>query len=286
MNIKKTFQVVQEIKDTILNRALNAPALSTHFKAIDDVLGGFNPGELIIVSGRNGVGTTALTLNMASTIADENYPILLFSLEHSASDVVSKLLTQVGITRISGMNHLQDLLMEDLEKISKMKDVPLYIDDTPNQSIDEIEDTIRNSVSIYGVKVAFIDYLQLVSHSEDNLSRPILAFEKFKNLAQELSITIVCLSRKEKWPLVNKSNYRADLTDISRLGSGITYELLDKYVDSALVLSRPDMHGLGKENNKAELYVIHNKHGRRNIMVELQYLPDKYTFTEIEEKIN
>ena len=284
MNIKKTFQVVQEIKDTILDRALNSPALSTHFKAIDDVLGGFHPGELILVSGRKGVGTTSLTLNMASAITNEEYPALLFSLEHSASDAVSKLLTQAGITRISGMNHLQDILMKDLEKISKMKDIPLYIDDTPNQSFDEIENTIRNSASIYGVKVAFIDYLQLISHSGDSLSRPVLAFERFKALAQELSITIVCLSRKEKWPLVNKSNYRADLTDISKLGSGITYELLDKYVDLALVLSRPDMYGLGKGDDKAELYIIHNKHGQRSIMMELQYIPDRYSFTDIEEK--
>jgi hypothetical protein len=71
-------------------------------------------------------------------------------------------------------------------------DAPLYVDDTQNQSIDEVCAKIKKLVQEYGVKIAFIDPLQLMEGQN--------CIQSLKALAKELTTPIIVLSQAEGLP--------------------------------------------------------------------------------------
>jgi replicative DNA helicase len=122
--------------------------------------------NLIILAARPGIGKTAFATNISQFAAVERkLPVGYFALEMSNLEMVDRML--VGQANIDAWKLKTGNLKEDdfahlSEAMGVLADCPLYIDDTPGQSILELRTKARKLHSQVGLKLLVVDYLQLV----------------------------------------------------------------------------------------------------------------------------
>ncbi|CEM60894.1 replicative DNA helicase [Treponema phagedenis] len=176
--------------------------IATGLTALDDLTGGFQDSELIIIGARPSMGKTALAMTMASNIAiKQKIPTAFFSLEMSDMLLMQRLLAaESGISATSLRKGL--LQLSDFGRIQnaagEMYDAPLYISDIPNMKMLDLRAAARRLCAQEGVKIIFVDYLGLIVSDNPLIPR----YEQFaeisqslKGLARELNIPIVALSQ-------------------------------------------------------------------------------------------
>lgn len=178
------------------------------------------------------------------------------------------------------------LLMEDLSSISEVQDslkgLPLYIDDTQFQTLEEFANTVSKLTKEEGVKVIFIDRMEFfnVPGSLTLSEWKYLSMQTLRQLANKFNITIVA---NERFRTINGSK-PIDLKEFGR--HGYSYEVLQEFVDIATTLYRPAVYGEDDGTNSAELTILHNRNGRRDISLELRFVPDLYSFQDAPTKEN
>lgn len=282
INVKSLGDVLQSRLDRIINDAANE-SIHTGFSIIDKVYGGLHNSQVIILTSRPGEGKTSFMLNLAVNISREGAPTAIFSTAVSAGYLASVILQQqCGVSSYKFRN-ASKLLMEDLKSltdaVSSIKSLPLYFEDTPCPRIEDMVNKVHSLVNSYGVKVIFIDDLQSVEnpYSSAFCDKNGLFFQILKNLADELGITVVVLSSLKKF-----GNRKPNYKDLER--SGLSYDTLDGYVDIVAALYRSDWVGMtDSECDTAQLLVLHNKHGRRDISFDLTFDSDTSSFRDIQD---
>ena len=137
--------------------------ITTGFRYMDEVLnGGYKPGQLVIIAARPSVGKTALMLQMAKSAAQAGNPVQVFSLEMQAAELAERMLYSTGLIKPYEANH--GLVKEDTynQAEAQLKGLPFYINDF-SRSLDEIVTRMTQAVKKGRCKIAFIDYLGLIS---------------------------------------------------------------------------------------------------------------------------
>ena len=142
----------------------------TGFSELDEVTGGLQPGEFIIVAARPSIGKTALALNMAEYMATHDYPVGLFSLEMSKQQLVQRLLA--ARAQINSQRLRRNMLRTDdyrslMTACGELMSAPLFIDDTPGLTLMQLRAKARRMSQKHGIKALFIDYLQLMSLEDE-----------------------------------------------------------------------------------------------------------------------
>jgi replicative DNA helicase len=137
--------------------------VSTGFRGIDTILnGGFAPGQLIVLAARPSVGKTALMLQFARAAAEAGFPTHLYSLEMLNTELAGRVLFSTGHVKPYDLHHGR-VKPEQFEKAQlEVSPLPIFLDDF-SRSMDEILSRISLSVRKGGCKVAFVDYLGLMS---------------------------------------------------------------------------------------------------------------------------
>ena len=169
-------------------------------RAIDRVLGGFEPGNLIVIAGRPSMGKTAFALQLAYNISDF-HPVLYFTLEMTREEIGNRylvMLTDIDGNRLKrgeGITGAEWKLIDEAGK--KLKDHKLIIDDTSHLSIYNLRSKIFRLVRSSGVKLVVIDYLQLMEgqKGKDGAEYYGTISRTCKQVAKELKITIILLSQ-------------------------------------------------------------------------------------------
>lgn len=136
--------------------------------------------QLIIIGSRPALGKTALTLQIADEATGQNMSVAIFSLENSKETILNKLTNKNNI----------------------------YIDATPNVSINYIEEQTQKLVKDHNVKVVIIDYIQLI---KDYFTMDISS--KLKELTEQLQITVIVTSQLTR-DIETRADKRPILKDI------------------------------------------------------------------------
>lgn len=189
---------------------------------LDALTSGFQAGDFIILAARPSMGKTALALNFALNAADtlknSNQAILIFSLEMPKDQLITRMISCQGNFDAHKLRNKFKLTHDDWRRITttaeKLKQKTIIIDDTPGLRILELQTKVRKLVREYGIKLVVIDYLQLLTSSNNSESRQQEVSNisrSLKILARELNIPIICLSqlsrlverREEKRPLMS-----------------------------------------------------------------------------------
>lgn len=245
--------------------------IPTGFEIIDDIISGFQKGNLITIAGRPAMGKTSLALSIVKHVTVENkIPTLYFSLEMNSTTLVNRMIANVcGIPA----NKIQNgkLLSSEWEALDKnmptIAEAPLYLDDSARLSIYDLSNTARNCVIEHGVRLIIIDYFQLISTKDrSNRSRHDELAElmhALKILARELDVPIVLLSQLNR-ALEDRDGFegkRPRLSDLRECGA------IEDDSDIVLFVHRPeyyhiyqdeygrDLHGL------AQIIIAKNKMG-------------------------
>lgn len=117
------------------------------FSSLDRITNGWQPSDLIIIAARPGMGKTAFILSMALNISViHNKPIAVFSLEMSAIQLVTRLISaETGLPADKlKKGNLENHEWHQLNaKIKNLEDAPLLIDDSPALTIFELRAKCR-----------------------------------------------------------------------------------------------------------------------------------------------
>ena len=178
--------------------------IPTGFKDLDNILGGLQPADLIVIASRPAMGKTSLALAIALYVGvKEKIPVGIFSLEMSKEQLVDRLLcAQAGVD--SWKLRTGNLSDEDFPKIGYamgvLSEAPIYIDDSPLLNVLELRTKARRLQAEKGLGLLIIDYLQLLqgaeSKREGSRVQEISEISRaLKSLARELNIPVVALSQ-------------------------------------------------------------------------------------------
>ena len=178
-----------------MERPFEVSGIPSGFREVDYYTEGFTVGDLIVLAARPSVGKTSLALGMSFNIARRGHPVLLFSLEMDAKQIVSRYLA---------LNSRMDLLalrtgnIIDTDAAAALHGLPVFIDDTPGISIMELRTKARRASTHEKIEVIIVDYLQLVRSGgeEENRVQEIATITRnLKSLARELGVVVIGLSQ-------------------------------------------------------------------------------------------
>ena len=178
-----------------MERPFEVSGIPSGFREVDYYTEGFTIGDLIVLAARPSVGKTSLALGMSFNIARRGHPVLLFSLEMDAKQIVSRYLA---------LNSRMDLLalrtgnIIDTDAAAALHGLPVFIDDTPGISIMELRTKARRASTHEKIEVIIVDYLQLVRSGgkEENRVQEIATITRnLKSLARELGVVVIGLSQ-------------------------------------------------------------------------------------------
>ena len=229
---KKTFWALKDIiKDTfetierLYEKKTHITGVPTGFKDIDGLTAGLQDSDLVIIAGRPSMGKTSFCLNIAELAAIEhNIPVAVFSLEMSKEQLVQRMLSsraRVDLQRLRS-GYLKD---EDWGRLTTavgaLYDAPIFIDDSPAQSVLEMRAKARRWKGELGLKLVIVDYLQLMRgrRSMDNREQEISEISRsLKAMAKELHIPVVALSQLSRMT-ERREGSRPQLSDLRESGA-------------------------------------------------------------------
>ncbi len=235
--------------------------ISSGFKSLDDLTGGWQNSELILLAGRPAMGKTSLAVSMISNIACKHgIPAAFFSLESSKEHLTNSFCSVIcGISRrkIKERNINEEEKRKFDDNIISLLEAPLYIDDTPGLSELELRDKAQKLVREYGVKIIIIDYLQLmnakgviVSSRQEEISYIV---RSLKDLALELNIPIIVTCQLNR--SVSRDGIEGKRPQLSDLRES---DSLEQDSDMIVFAHRPDYYNIYMDANGNDLHDIVN----------------------------
>lgn len=285
-NLKNPYKHVSEVINLSMERiersqhSTGVTGVHSGFHKVDQFTMGWQPGNLIILGARPSVGKTAFALNLARNAAVEfNEPVAFFSLEMTSMELLDRLIaTESGISsdKLKGKLKLLPEEWQVLEQcVGRIAKAPIYIDETPGITLTEFVAKSKRLVREKGVKIIFVDYLQLMHSGKPQLG----GFSKvqevteisntLKTTAKELNIPIIALAQLNR-NLMSRmgSNGKPVLSDLKDSGS------IEQDADIVVFLHRPGLIGLAEdpdEQAKTEVIFAKNRNGQVG-SVDMRYV--------------
>lgn len=234
----------------------------TGFVKLDEATAGWQPGELIVIAARPGMGKTALALFHAREAAKADRSVCIYSLEMTSMSLTDRMIVatsnidanryKIGKLHDSEYNKLNDGL-------SVVENMDIYIDDNPSVSMKYIRSHARKMKKKGKCDMIIIDYLQLVSmEGSYNQSREQLVAAASRNaliIAKEINIPVLLLAQLSRAVEQRAGDKKPVLSDLRESGA------IEQDADMVLFIHRPNYYGIdldGENNDISDMgmYVI------------------------------
>jgi replicative DNA helicase len=262
--------------------------VTSGFKALDKWLGGFHDSDLLVIAGRPSMGKTALATNLAFNAAraklqnkSEGAGVVFFSLEMSSEQLATRILaTESGIP--SDNIRRGEIHKDSFDKFvaisQELELLNLYIDDTPNITVNQIRTRARRIKRQADIGLIVIDYLQLVEPGggkkggENRVQEISEITRALKGLAKELKVPVIALSQLSR-AVEQRDDKRPQLSDLRESGS------IEQDADVVMFVFREEYYKARKEPregtpehskwkdemekiyNRAEVIIAKQRHG-------------------------
>jgi len=242
-----------EYIETIHSSTHQKFSVPTGFYELDELLGGFQKSDLIILAARPSMGKTALALTLARNAAiDHKVPVGVFSLEMATMQLIIRMICaeariNAHLVRTGKLPHSEGSKLS--KTVHKLTDAPVYVDDTPAQTVLEIRAKARRLKAEKNVGMIIIDYLQLMTGPQkaESREREISHISRsLKSLAKELNIPVIALSQLNR-AVETRTDKRPQLSDLRESGS------IEQDADVVMFLNRPEYYGIEKDENGESL---------------------------------
>lgn len=211
--------------------------LTSGYYDLDNMTGGFQPGDLIVVAARPSMGKTSLALNILYNVCMVDHrPAALYTLEMSAEQIVTNFLcihTRIS-THAFRRGTLKDPDWDALDaSIGDLVGVPLIVDDSATLRILDLRARARRLQHRQGIELVVVDYLQLLSanRARDNRATEVAEISQgLKALARELKIPVIAVAQLSR--RVEQEDRRPRLSDLRESGA------IEQDADVVLLLHR------------------------------------------------
>lgn len=217
--------LAKETYEEILSRREKPGVRGTPWgvRDIDKATGGKNGGDMWVIGGRPGAGKTALVCNSVYQDGINGVPSLLIEREMRSQELMERLITiDTGIPNTNiRLGVLSDEQVGRIyDSLAKLKKLPIYLD-TNYRACDPryVEATVNKFHNKYGVKVVYLDYIQLLADRDDNQTQEIGQLTRlFKLMSNELDICSVLLSQLNR-NVESRDDKRPLLSDMKQSGA-------------------------------------------------------------------
>src|SRR3989344_6329859 len=235
------------------------------FPALDNLLSGFHPSDLVILAARPSMGKTSLALDIARNAAvRHNVPVGIFSLEMSSEQLIDRMLAAESFVnswklRTGQVREEEDFnrIRDALETLSK---APIFIDDKPGNNILAMRAVARRLKRERGIGLIVVDYLQLMAptgglKASDSMVQQVTEISRsLKSLARELEVPVLALSQLSR--AVEQRGGKPRLSDLRDSGS------LEQDADVVMFIHRDDKRNPDSDRpNIAEILIEKHRNG-------------------------
>ena len=236
--------------------------ISSGFRDIDEMTSGLQPADLIIVAGRPSMGKTSFMMNIAESAAiSGESPVLVFSMEMPSDSLVLRMLSSLG--RIDQTKIRTGQLGDDdwprlTSAVTLLNDKPLFIDDTPALSPNEIRSRARRVAREHGkLGVILLDYIQLmqVSGTSENRAGEISEISRsLKSIAKEFDCPVIAGSQLNR-SLEQRPDKRPIMSDLRESGA------IEQDADVIMAIYRDEVYHDDAEKGIAEIIILKQRNG-------------------------
>ena len=277
---KKLIEYWENAKEYIKRRLERGkPELPTGIEFIDDLTDGIHRGEVWCISGRSGVGKTALAMQIARNISDDTSKSILFiSLEMQGEELVSRMfceMMEVDFHALRQGNYPDN--WEEKNKVFNtfIKGIDFEIFEY-GYTYKEIEEIIKKYYTqAKKPDVIFIDFVQLIAFGGAQEERLAIAefTRKLTELAKKENMAIVLVSQIRRLPSGADVNRPPDITDL--FGSS----KLEQLSHIVIFVYKKIEKGNGGEKVMYMIKVAKNRHGRTGEK-EVTFVGENYKFKD------
>ena len=258
------------------------------FTSVDRITHGWQNSDLIIIAARPGMGKTSWFLsNVHRLVVDFKIPVAIFSLEMEALQLMSRLFsidTSIGgdTFRRGNLNNMQWQVFGN----SKVGSASLYIDDTPALRLSQLRKKIRRLVAQKGVKILFVDYLQLMAlevNDKSNREQEIAKISRgLKLIAKECNIPVLALSQLSRGVETRGGDKRPQLSDLRDSGS------IEQDADIVMFLYRPEYYKISVDeeglptSGMSEAIIAKHRNGATGTAKQ-KFIPQYTKFLDLDD---
>jgi len=240
----------------------NAKGILSGIQELDEITGGFQPGQMIIIAARPGVGKTTLALNiLRNATIRQSKPACFFSLEMAREEIFDKIISAECNIPLHALktgtltNQQWEIIAQNTDNIMQ---APLVVDDSTETSALSMATKSREMAIKEGLALIAIDYLQLMSSGQKVESRQLEVAEfsrKIKLLAKELQVPIIALSQLNR-AAESRASKRPAISDLRESGA------LEQDADMVLLLHREDLYDTQNvRRGEADLIIAKHRNG-------------------------
>jgi replicative DNA helicase len=263
---------LRSIEDVLHDELDKLEAISRHgiamtgtpsgFTDIDELTGGFQPGNLVVLAARPSMGKSSLVTNMAENAAVEhNKPVALFSLEMSETELAQRFIASQA--KLDGDDLRKGRVKPDrwpkvVKATQRLASAPLFIDDSSDLGILELRAKTRRLHARHQLGLVIVDYLQLMRPEHPSTSRveQIGQISRgLKLLARELKIPVIAVSQLSR-AVESRPDKRPLLSDLRESGQ------IEQDADLVMFIYRDEYYNRDSERlGEADIIVAKHRNG-------------------------
>ncbi len=260
--IKEIVRNQIETIDRLYQRKEHVTGIPTGYHEFDTQTAGLQPSDLVILAARPSMGKSAFMTCIAEHVGMiAKMPVAIFSLEMSKEQLIQRMLCSRA--RVDAHKVRTGFLAQAdwpalTSAAAKLSEAPIYIDDTAGLSVIELKAKARRLKSQFGIKIIFVDYLQLMQAAQPGESRQQEISEisrSLKGLARELNVPVIAVSQLSR-AVESRTDHRPQLSDLRESGA------IEQDADVVVLLLREEYYNPTEENRgKAEIIIAKQRNG-------------------------
>jgi len=218
------------------------PEIFTGFPAIDEILGGLQRSDMIILAARPSLGKSTLALNIARNAAvEQRANVAVFSLEMSKEQLVQRLLSseaEVDSKRTRLGHHTAMEEKRIMNAAGILSEAPIYIDDSPLLKTAELRSKALFLHNERGIDLIIVDYLQLLrgdTRTDNKVQEVSEISRSLKALARELNAPVLAVSQLSR-AVEARTSHIPMLSDLRESGS------IEQDADIVMFINREEIY--------------------------------------------
>lgn len=254
LSMKEVVKQTLEQLEAVHGNEGGITGVPTGFTRLDQMTGGWQRTDLVIVAARPSMGKTAFALALARNAAlhpREPVGVAIFSLEMGAQQLAQRLLTSEARidAQAARTGRMNDRDWASLARAAgTLSEAPIYIDDTPSLNVLELRAKCRRLKAEHNVGMIIVDYLQLMHGTgqarNSNREQEIAQISRsLKALAKELNVPVIALSQLSRAVEQRGGDKRPQLSDLRESGS------IEQDADLVAFIYRAERYGISVDEN-------------------------------------
>lgn len=263
--------VFVDVEDRFRQNDAHVSGYPTGFSDLDSYTGGLQPGSLNIIAARPSMGKTAFAVNIAQFGGNErNLPVLIFSLEMPAEQLVLRMLSAEAKVDLSQLNNgtfdtdSYELVREACDVLAKRN---IFINDDSNLTAVDFRTRCRRFKTRFpDLGLVIVDYLQLMTTGDRRIEgrqQEVSDISRMlKAAARELNCPVIALSQLSR-ETEKRTEKKPQLSDLRDSGA------IEQDADVVMLMFREDYYSENENNDmqdsKADIRIAKNRNGSTGV---------------------